>query len=119
MLDHTLSLCNALTKAACPVSLMANDLQAAELFIGMLLARSARDGLPIWHTWGNCFKAILSIKQGAISAGLALLRTTLAVLPANRFSLRYPWVLGEYAEGMRLDGRISDGLRTIEEALTP
>ena len=118
VLNHTLSLCNALTKAACPVSLMANDLPAAERFIGMLTARSARDGLPpVWNMIGNCFKAILSIKQGAVSAGLDLLGTTLAVLPESRFSLRYPWVLGEYADGMRLDGRISDGLRTIEEAL--
>ena len=115
--DHTMTLCNALTKCACRVSLMANDLPAAERFIGMLLARSARDGLPMWHAWGNCFKAILLIKQGTISTGLNLLQTTLATLPPNRFSLRYTWVLGEYAAGLGQANRIVDGLRVIGEAL--
>jgi predicted ATPase/DNA-binding winged helix-turn-helix (wHTH) protein len=115
--DHTMSLCNALTKGACPLSLMARDLPAAERFIDMLLARSARDGLPMWHAWGLCFEAILSIKRGEVAAGLDRLQTTLATLPENHFSLRYTWVLGEYADGMRLAGRIAEGLETIETAL--
>jgi hypothetical protein len=115
--DHTMTLCNALTKCACRVSLLANDLPAAERFIAMLLARSARDGLPMWHAWGNCFKAILLIKQGTVGTGLTLLQTTLATLPPNRFSLRYTWVLGEYAAGLGQARRIADGLRVIDEAL--
>lgn len=115
--DHTMSLCNALTKAACPVSLMANDLPAAERFVDPLLARSARDGLPMWHQWGKCFKAILMVKQGAAAAGVDLLQATLDALPENRFSLRYTWVLGEHADGLRLAGRISEGLRTVDNAL--
>ncbi len=115
--DHTMTLCNALTKCACRFSLLANDLPAAERFIDMLLARSARDGLPMWHAWGNCFKAILLIKQGAIGAGLNLLQTTLGTLPPNRFSLRYTWILGEYAAGLGQANRIADGLRAIDEAL--
>ena len=115
--DHTMTLCNALTKCACRLSLLAHDLPAAERFIDMLLARSARDGLPMWHAWGTCFKAILLIKQGSVRAGLNLLQTTLQALPPNRFSLRYTWVLGEYAAGFGQDNRIADGLRAIDEAL--
>ena len=115
--DHTMSLCNALTKCACRVSLLANDLPAAERFIDMLLARSTRDGLPMWHAWGTCFKAILLIRQGAIGPGLKLLQTTLETLPPNRFSLRYTWVLGEYAAALGKADRIADGLRMIDEAL--
>jgi tetratricopeptide (TPR) repeat protein len=116
--DHTMSLCNALTKGACLVSLMAKDLPAAGRFVEMLLARSARDGLPMWHAWGRCFKGILDIKLGAVDSGLELLRATLAKLPENRFSLRHTWVLGEEADGLRLAGRIAEGRQTIEKALT-
>ena len=116
-LDHTLSLCNALVKAACPVSLMACDLPAAERYITLLLDRSARHGLAMWHAWGNCFKAILLIKQGAVTTGLGLLASILRDLPENRFSLRYTWVLSEQADGMRQAGELVDGLRTIDAAL--
>lgn len=114
---HNMSLCNALTKSACPVSLMANNLPAAERFIAMLLERSERGGLPMWYAWGKCFEAILTIKRGAAEAGAELLRATLGSLPKNRFSLRYTWVLGEQADGLRLAGRVAEGLRTIDDAI--
>jgi predicted ATPase/DNA-binding winged helix-turn-helix (wHTH) protein len=116
-LDHALSLCNALTKGACPVSLMAGDLPAADHYIRMLLDRSARHGFAMWHGWGNCFKAILLIKQGTVRKGLNLLASTLRSLSENRFSLRYTWVLSEQADGLRQAGEVADGLRTIDEAI--
>ena len=115
--DHTLTLCNSLTKGACLLSLMANDLEEAQHYINLLLSRSARDGLPIWHAWGKCFQGILLVKQGKLATGLDLLETTLASLPENRFSLRLTWVLGEYAEGLRTAGRITEGLQIIDRAL--
>jgi predicted ATPase/DNA-binding winged helix-turn-helix (wHTH) protein len=115
--DHTMSLCNALAKGACLLTLMANDLEPAERYVEMLLARSARDGLAIWNSWGNCYKAILLIKQGHAREGVELLQSTLGRLPENRFSLRFTWVFGEYAEGLRLAGRITDGLQMIDKAL--
>jgi predicted ATPase/DNA-binding winged helix-turn-helix (wHTH) protein len=115
--DHTMTLCNALAKGACLLSLMAGDLAGAQHYTDLLLGRSARDGLPIWHAWGRCFRGILLVKQGNLAAGLDLLRTTLAGLPENRFSLRHTWVFAEYAEGLRLAGRVAEGLQTIDRAL--
>jgi predicted ATPase/DNA-binding winged helix-turn-helix (wHTH) protein len=115
--DHTLTLCNSLAKGACLLSLMANDLQGAQHYTELLLARSARDGLPIWHAWGRCFRGILLIKQGDVTAGLELLQTTLAGLPENRFSLRHTWVYAELADGLRLAGRTAEGLQVIDRAL--
>jgi hypothetical protein len=114
---HTLSLCNALTKGACLLTLMANDLAAAHKYSQMLVARAARDGLPIWQAWGKCYSAIVQIRQGRLEDGLDQLRSTLARLPENRFSLRHSWVLAEYAEGLRRANRIAEGLQTIGHAL--
>jgi predicted ATPase/DNA-binding winged helix-turn-helix (wHTH) protein len=115
--DHTMTLCNSLTKGACLLSLLASDLHGAQQYIDLLLKRSARDGLPIWHAWGKCFQGILLIKQGNVVDGLDLLKATLAGLPENRFSLRHTWVFAEYADGLRIAGRLDDSLDVIEKAL--
>ncbi len=115
--DHTMTLCNSLAKGACLLSLLASDLHGAQQYIDLLLTRSARDGLPIWHAWGKCFQGILLIKQGNAADGLDLLKATLASLPENRFSLRHTWVFAEYADGLRIAGRIDEGLAMIEKAL--
>jgi hypothetical protein len=117
-LDHTMTLCNALTKGACPFTLISGDLPAAERFIEMLLDRSARNGLTIWHAWATCFKGIYLIKSGSVGDGLAMIGQTLGRISRNRFSLRYTWVIAEQADGMRLAGRIPQGLALIEEALS-
>ena len=114
---HTLSLCNALAKGACLLTLMANDLAAAHAYSQMLVARAARDGLPIWQAWGKCYSAIVHIRQGRLEEGLDQLQSTFPRLPHNRFSLRHIWVLAEYAEGLRRAGRIAEGLQTIGQAL--
>ena len=53
-LHHELSLCNALAKA-CPVALLAGDLEAAERFVGMLLDHAARNALASWQAEARCF----------------------------------------------------------------
>jgi hypothetical protein len=72
-INHTLSLCNALAQAACPVALYAGDLAAAERFTAMLLDQTARHALDVWHAYGRCFKGMLLIKRGDVDVGLRLL----------------------------------------------
>ncbi len=79
--DHTMTLCNSLAKGACLLSLLASDLHGAQQYIDLLLTRTAREGLPIWHAWGKCFQGILLIKQGNVAGGFDLLKATLAGLP--------------------------------------
>src|SRR5262249_33909138 len=72
-IDHTLSLCNVLIQAACPVALWAGDLSAAERFTAMLLERTTRHGLDVFHVYGRCFKGMLEVKRGDAEAGLLAL----------------------------------------------
>ncbi|MCC8953515.1 hypothetical protein H8B02_08615 [Bradyrhizobium sp. Pear77] len=103
---------------AYPFTLMSDDLPAAARFIDMLLDRSGRNGLTIWHVWATCFKGIHLIKSGSATEGLALVERTLARIPPNRFSLRYAWVIGEQADGLRRAKRIPQGLVVIDQALS-
>jgi predicted ATPase len=116
-LHHELSLCNALAKA-CPVALLAGDLEAAERFVAMLLDHSARNALASWQAEGRCFQGALLIKRGDVANGLHVLRTALDELPAMSFSLRYTALLGELAEALGHAGEIAQGFATIDQALT-
>lgn len=73
-INHTLSLCNALAQAACPVALLAGDLAVAERFITMVLRYTARHALDGWDAYGRCFNGMLLIKRGDADSGVRLLR---------------------------------------------
>jgi predicted ATPase/DNA-binding winged helix-turn-helix (wHTH) protein len=115
--DHALSLCYALAEAACPVALLVGDLAAAECFLAMLLDRSARHALTLWHAWGRYLDGVLHIKRGDALTGLRLLRTTFDALGETRFVLRYTAFLDALVEGLTGAGQVAQGLVTIDEAL--
>jgi predicted ATPase len=115
-LHHTLSLCNALGKAA-PVALLAGDLEAAERFVTMLLDHSTREDFGTWQAEGRCFHGVLLIKRGDLGTGLPLLRTAVEDLPAINFSLRYTALLGELASALGSAGDVAQALVVIDRAL--
>jgi predicted ATPase/DNA-binding winged helix-turn-helix (wHTH) protein len=115
--DHALSLCYALAEAACPVALLVGDLAAAERFLAMLLDRSARHALSLWHAWGRYLDGVLRIKYGDALTGLQLLRTTFDGLGETRFVLRYTAFLDALVEGLTGAGQAAQGLVTIDGAL--
>jgi len=117
-MNHTLSLCNALAQAACPVALLAGDLAAAERFIGILLQHTARHGLDVWHACGCSFQGMLLIKRGDADGGLALLRTGIEDQREARFVQYLTGFLAPLAEGFAVAGQVAQGLATIDEALT-
>jgi predicted ATPase/DNA-binding winged helix-turn-helix (wHTH) protein len=116
-LDHAVSLCLALNKAACPVALFTGDLAAAENYVAMLLDSSAAHALPIWRAEGHRFHGTLLIRNGDFDSGLRLLRTALEQPPEASFQPYFTWFLGELAEGLGRAGQIAQGLDTIDEAL--
>jgi len=115
---HEPSLCHALAEAACPVALLVGDLVLAERCVTMLLDHSARHGLAVWHAWGRCFEAVLTIKRGDVDAGVRMLLDALDAIRASGSSRHYTAFLGTLAEGMASTGQLARGLVTIDEALT-
>jgi predicted ATPase len=116
-LDHAVSLCLALNKAACPVALFTGDLAAAENYVAMLLDSSAAHALPIWRAEGHRFHGTLLIRNGDFDSGLRLLRTALEQPPEASFQPYFTWFLGELAEGLGRAGQIAQGFTTLDEAL--
>jgi predicted ATPase len=116
-LNHAVSLCLALNKAACPVALFTGDLAAAESYVAMLLDSSAAHALPIWRAEAHRFHATLLIRNGDFDTGLRLLRTSLEQLPEASYQPYFTWFLGELAGGLGRAGQIAEGLEAVDEAL--
>ena len=115
--DHTISLCYALSTAACPVALWVGDLAAAERYVSMLLDHSAKLAMAVWHAGGRCLKGALLLKRGRVDTGLQLLRAGLHELRGTGSVPRYGTFLGVLAEGLAGTGHVAEGLATINQAL--
>ena len=115
--DHTISLCYALSTAACPIALRVGDLAAAERYVSMLLDHSANLAMAVWQAEGRCLKGGLLLKRGRVDDGLALFRTALGELRETGSVLRYGAFLGVLAEGLAAAGQVGAGRATVDEAL--
>jgi hypothetical protein len=67
--NHAISLTYALANGACPVALFISDLAAVEYFVELLLERTARHQLHVWHVLGEYFKGVLLVSRGETGAG--------------------------------------------------
>src|SRR6516165_1085172 len=115
--DHTISLCYALSTAACPIALRVGDLAAAERYVSMLLDHSAKLAMAVWQAEGRCLKGGLLLKRGRVDNGLALLRTALGELRETGSVLRYGAFLGVLAEGLAAAGQVLAGRVAVDVAL--
>jgi predicted ATPase len=115
--DHTISLCYALSTAACPVALWVGDLPAAERYVSMLVDHSAKLAMALWQAEGRCLKGTLLLKRRSLDTGLKLLRTGVAELHEIGSVLRYAAFLGVLAEGLAGAGQVAAGRAAVDEAL--
>jgi predicted ATPase len=115
--NHASSLCYALALAACPIALWTGDLTAAESYVGMLLDRSTRHALAVWHAFALCHQAALAIKRGDLNTGLRLLRAGFDDRGGANTAFRFSHFLGEMAEALGRAGRIADGIAAIDESI--
>jgi predicted ATPase len=115
--DHTISLCYALSSAACPIALRVGDVATAEIYVAMLLDHSAKLAMAVWQAEGLCLKGALLLKQGRLEDGLGLLRSALGELRERGAILRYTAFLGVLAEGCVRAGQFAAGRAAVDEAL--
>jgi hypothetical protein len=115
--DHVVSLCHALSLAACPIALWVGDLVASEHYAGMLLDHSTRHGLAAAQAGSHGYQGVLLIKRGDVTSGLPLLRAGLKEVGEANIVFGYLTFVSEIAAAMGRAGQLADALVTIEEAL--
>ncbi len=84
-IDHTLTLCNVLTQAACPLTLAVGDISQAEQYVALLRQRTEAMALDVWRTYAVCFDCDLMIRRGDLATGLVSLRKAVAALRRTGF----------------------------------
>ncbi|HUB15222.1 MAG TPA: winged helix-turn-helix domain-containing protein [Acetobacteraceae bacterium] len=114
--DHTMSLCFALARGACPIALLMGDLAAAEHYVEILLDNSTRHGPAHWRAIGRSQQGVLAIRRGDPVNGMRLLQANIDDL-GNNSSITVRLVKLLIAEALSRAGLIVDGLAAIEEAL--
>jgi predicted ATPase/DNA-binding winged helix-turn-helix (wHTH) protein len=116
-INHTLSLCNALAQAACPIALLVGDFAMAERYTAMLRSHTGKNTLDVWRAYADCFDGERLIRCGDLDKGLSLLRPAVDELwRAGFVQYHTPFVVA-LALGLVHAGGVADALVTIDEAL--
>jgi predicted ATPase len=114
---HAMSLCYALSLAACPIALWVGNLVAAANYTAMLLDHSRRHSLPLWSAFGSRFQSVVDIKGGDLETGLQLLQTGLDEIAGPNVSFRFLTGLAELSDALGHAGRIAEGLALVEAGI--
>lgn len=114
---HALTLGSTLIQAACPVALLAGDLEAAERYADALRDATVAHPLEIWRAFGDGFAGEIQTRRGETQAGLALLRSATERLRQASFVQYLTTFLAAQARALIDAGRPGDALATIREAL--
>jgi hypothetical protein len=107
---HSMSLCYALTLAACPIALWVGDLAAAARFTTILLEHSTEHSLTLWNGFACRLQAVLAKKGGDLDTqdyGKPAFTRSPGTTPAAGF-------VGETAEAFARAGRIAEALAMVE-----
>jgi predicted ATPase/DNA-binding winged helix-turn-helix (wHTH) protein len=115
---HAISTCYALAEGACPVALMACDLEAAESYVRMLLDTATRHDLPFWESWGRCLEGELLVQRGDVILGAQVLVAAINAFRDGGWGTRLPELLGASGKALGLVGHPSEGISVVDDALT-
>jgi predicted ATPase/DNA-binding winged helix-turn-helix (wHTH) protein len=114
---HALTFCSVLGQAACPITFLAGDFDAAERYGEVLFEHTERHAIRLWRLWAGCFKGMVMAKRGNIDAGLRLLQSEIDRAGDARFLPRFLPALGELAACLGQANQIEKGLEAVDEAL--
>jgi hypothetical protein len=116
-IDHTISLCFALSDGACPVSAWVGDRAETARFVGLLSARAEKLGLAAWHAHGLAWRGWLADREGDSETAVTLLDAAIGGFRTTQFDLHFTTFLGSFAEILTRAGRFADGAAAIDEAV--
>jgi tetratricopeptide (TPR) repeat protein len=87
--------------------------------IERLLVHSERHGLEPYHAVGLSLRAELTLRNGDVSAAIALQRACLETVETDRHRLLLAVFIGNLAEGLGMSGQWAEALAVVDQALGP
>jgi predicted ATPase len=116
-LGQALTFCSVLGQAACPISFLAGDLEAAEKYGAMLLTHTGRHQIRLWNIWAGCFNGLVTAGRGDVLGGLRILRDGLEQAGDARLLPRFLFLQGEQALFLGETGEVELALELVEQML--
>jgi predicted ATPase/DNA-binding winged helix-turn-helix (wHTH) protein len=114
---HALTFCSVMGQAACPISFLAGDLEAAERYCALLIAHTERHPIRLWNLWARAFRGMVVARRDGVAEGLPLLSKALELAGEARFLPRFLLPLGELALYLGEVGEVAQGLAAVDETL--
>ena len=114
---HALTFCSVLGQAACPLTFLAGDFDAAERYCALLIEHTERHPIRLWNLWARAFRGMVIARRGGVAAGLPVLRKALELAGEARFLPRFLLPLGELASYLGEAGEVAQGLGAVDEVL--
>jgi len=114
---RTHTLCEILTRGACPIALLIGDLELAERYINLLRDYSQRHAYPVLHIFSRAFDGLLQIRRGDSTAGMQMLRTSIIELDSSFSHYRAVDFVGQLASSLGHAGQIAEAFITIQQAI--
>jgi predicted ATPase/DNA-binding winged helix-turn-helix (wHTH) protein len=114
---HNLTTCHVLSDAACPIYLMAGDVERAQDCTQMLFDRTREHALDVWHAYAECFRGDILIRQGEASEGVWLVRDAQGRLERAGFHLYQTVFHATIAAGLQTLGRIEEASTLLDATL--
>jgi predicted ATPase/DNA-binding winged helix-turn-helix (wHTH) protein len=116
-LDHTVTLANILSDAACFIALWAGDLPLAARYTKMLREHTTLHALDVWRTYADAFESEILIRQENAADGIVSLQRTIQSLEAAGFVLYNAAFEGVLAEGLIACRRHGEADTIVSSAL--
>lgn len=116
-IGHPATISYALTEGGCPVAWNVGNFSLLEHYSQLALCRTARNGLDVWHTIGECFSGILQLKRGN-DVGLEILADALGRLRRGHRAPIFSRALAFYADELAQRDRPGEAIAAIEEAVS-
>lgn len=104
-IGHALTFCSVLGQAACPITYLAGDLDAAARYGRMLRDHTERHPIRLWQIWSRCFLGLVAIQRGDTENGLRVLSGEIEQAGEARFLPRFLPLLGELGTCLGAAGR--------------
>lgn len=114
---NSLSICEALRLAMCPIALATGDLFTAEHAVAKLIDHATRRNATYWAIVARCLEGELLIKRGELEHGSVLLGDALGICEKTGWAVCYPGFKGALAEALIGLGHVAEALTAVEQAL--
>jgi predicted ATPase/DNA-binding winged helix-turn-helix (wHTH) protein len=116
--DHPVSICYALSEAACTLAVLNGDDAALEEAVASLTVETRRHSISTWRARAQMWQGLLDLRAGDTTAFARTISPAMTNIGSKRFYVSLSPYVTALAESLCRGGMISEAVEVIDESLT-